>query len=206
MIIRRVQREDPAAMSTTIRFRFNPLKAVQVAAMFLKLHGGRMEFLTLLKLMYKADRVAFEKIDKPITGDTYFSMAKGPVLSAVYDFIKDNQKYRNTEVWKKYISTRNESSNHEVRLLKDPGFDELSEEEEEIIKDAHKEWGRLNRFDIVILTHDFPEWENPQGRESKAIPIDVVDILKNVGKTQEQIEYIREIAARELYLNELLDE
>ena len=173
MIIRRVQRGDPAGMSTAIRFRFNPLKAVQVAAMLLKLHGGEMEFLTLLKLMYKADRVAFEKIDKPITGDRYFSMDKGPVLSGVYDLIKDNQKDQNTEVWKKYISTRNDSSNHEVRLLRDRGDDELSNEEEEIVKDAYKEWGRLNSFDIVTLTHDFPIRENPY---SSAIPIDVIPL------------------------------
>jgi uncharacterized phage-associated protein len=202
MIIRRVQRGDPTTMSTAISFRFSPLKAVQVAAMFLKLHGGRMKFLTLLKLMYKADRVAFEKIDKPITGDTYVSMDKGPVLSGVYDLIKDNQKYQNTEIWKKYISTRNDSSNHEVKLLRDPGSEELSEEEEEIIKDAYREWGRLDRFDIVALTHDFPEWQDPGG---SAIPIDIVDILKNVGKTQEEIDYIREIAAREAYLDIILN-
>ncbi|MEO8890724.1 MAG: Panacea domain-containing protein [Coleofasciculaceae cyanobacterium] len=190
-------------MSDSITFKLDPLKAVQVAAMFLKLHGGRMEFLTLLKLMYKADRVAFEKIDKPVTGDKYVSMNKGPVLSGVYDLIKDNQKYQKTDVWKRYISTRNDSSNHEVRLLEDPGFDELSEEEEEIIKDAYKEWGRLNRFDIVALTHDFPEWKNPHG---SSIPIDVIDILKNVGKTQEEIDYIRKIAAREIYLDRFLDE
>jgi uncharacterized phage-associated protein len=202
MIIRRVQRGDPTTMSTAIRFRFNPLKAVQVAAMFLRLHGGRMKFLTLLKLMYKADRVAFEKIDKPITGDTYVSMDKGPVLSGVYDLIKDNKKYQDTEIWKKYISTRDDSSSHEVRLLTDPGSDELSEEEETIIEDAYKEWGRLDRFDIVALTHDFPEWQDPAG---SSIPIEVLDILKNVGKTQKEIDYIREIAAREAYLDKILN-
>lgn len=191
-------------MSTTIEFGFNPLKAVQVAAMFLNLHGGEMKFLTLLKLMYKADRVAFEKIDKPITGDTYVSMDKGPVLSAVYDFIKDNQKYQNTEIWKEYISTRSDSSSYEVKLLRNPGTDELSAEEEEIIEDAHEAWGRLDRFSIVELTHDFPEWKKP--KMGKTLPINVVDILKNVGKTQEEIEYIREIANRELYLDKLLNE
>lgn len=190
-------------MPTSIRFRFDALKTVQVTAMFLKLHGGTMKFLGLLKLLYMADRLAFKKIDQPITGDKYFSMDKGPVLSTVYDLIKDNKRYESAEIWKRYISTRKDSSTHEVRLLKDPGVDEISDEEEEIIREIYEKWGKWDRFELVNLTHEFPEWQFPNGG---SIPIDVVDILKNVGKTQEEIEYIREIAAREMYLDGLLDE
>jgi uncharacterized phage-associated protein len=190
-------------MATYIRFRFDTLKTVQVAAMFLKLHGGSMKFLGLLKLMYMADRLAFKKMDQPISGDKYVSMNKGPVLSTVYDFIKDNQRHEGAEIWKKYISTRNDSSNHEIRLLKDPGVDELSDEEEKIIRDVYDQWGKWDRFELVDLTHEFPEWKFPNGG---AIPIDVVDILKNVGKNQEEIAYITEIAAREIYLDGLLNE
>jgi uncharacterized phage-associated protein len=202
MIIRRVQWGEPT-MSTYISFRFDAEKTVQVAAMFLKLHGGAMKYLGLLKLLYMADRLAFKKIDQPISGDRYVSMDKGPVLSTVYDFIKDNKRHATAEVWKKYISTRDMSPNHEVKLLADPGIDELSEEEEEIIREVYDKWGRRDRFELVDLTHEFPEWQYPNG---SSIPIDVRDILKNIGKTKEEIEHIEEIAAREAYLDGILNE
>ncbi|MGB5928179.1 MAG: Panacea domain-containing protein [Cyclobacteriaceae bacterium] len=199
---RRVEMGNPA-MSVPIAFRFDALKTVQVAALFLKLHGGTMKFLGLLKLLYMADRLAFKKIDQPITGDKYYSMDKGPVLSTVYDFIKDNKRHETDVIWKEYISTRNNSSKHEVKLLKDPGVDEFSDEEEEIIKEVYEKWGKCDRFELVNLTHEFPEWEFPNGG---AIPINVANILKNVGKTQEEIDYIEKIAAREMYLDRLLNE
>jgi hypothetical protein len=41
-------------------FRFHPQKAVEAAAMFLKLHSKPMKYLGLLKMLYYiADRIAF---------------------------------------------------------------------------------------------------------------------------------------------------
>lgn len=203
MIIMRVQWKYPSMSMINIRFKLNTLKTVQVAAMFLKLHGGSMKYLGLLKLMYMADRLAFKNIDQPISGDNYVSMNKGPVLSTVYDFIKANKRHKGNTIWEKYISTRNQSSNHEVKLLEDPGIDELSDEEEEIINTIYEKWGKQDRFELVDLTHEFPEWKFPDG---SSIKIKIVDILRSIGKTQEEIEYIGEIAAREMYLDNLLNE
>ncbi len=71
----------------TIKFRFHPEKAVEAAAILLKLHGKPMKYLGLLKMLYIADRLALKTMDQPITGDRYVSMDYGPVLSGVYDLI-----------------------------------------------------------------------------------------------------------------------
>jgi len=42
-----------------------------------------MKYLGLLKLLYLADRDALKEIERPITGDRYFSLKNGPVLSRV---------------------------------------------------------------------------------------------------------------------------
>lgn len=201
MIIRRVWRNDPA-MSTSIRFKFNALKTVQVVAMFLSMHGGKMKYLGLLKLLYLADRLALTRLDRSLSGDSYYSMEFGPVMSTTYDLIKNKSIPGSIETWKKYISTRDKSLNYMVELLNDPGNDELSEEEEEIIKEIYSRHGGQDRFDLVELTHDLPEWQNP-GKSS--IPIDIENLLKHLGKTEKKIKNIKEIAAREAYLDKILN-
>lgn len=184
----------------SIQYQFHPEKAVEATAMFLKLHGKPMRYLGLLKLLYMADRLALQRIEQPITGDRYVSMDYGPVLSGVYDLIKGQPVDNALPLWSEFISSRNGS--YSVFLLNDPGKNELCEEEEEIIKEVYQSCGYYDRFDLAELTHDFPEWQDPHGT---SIPIAVEDILKNVGKSDEEIEDIQQEAAREAYLDRFLN-
>ncbi|MFN7657232.1 MAG: Panacea domain-containing protein, partial [Dolichospermum sp.] len=177
-----------------IQFRFHPEKAVEAAAILMKLHGKPMKYLGLLKMLYIADRIALERIEQPITGDHYVSMKYGPVLSGVYDLIKGKPIDDALPLWSEYISP---SDKNFVYLVKDPGNDELCEEEEEILQEVYQTFGHLDPFHVAEWTHDLPEWKDPHG---SAIPILVEDILKNVGKSEEEIEEIRQIALREAYL------
>ncbi|MBS9388307.1 MAG: SocA family protein [Dolichospermum sp. WA123] len=181
-----------------IQFRFHPEKAVEAAAILMKLHGKPMKYLGLLKMLYIADRIALERIEQPITGDHYVSMKYGPVLSGVYDLIKGKPVDDALPLWSEYISPGDKTF---VYLVKDPGNDELCEEEEEILQEVYQSFGHLDPFHVAEWTHDLPEWKNPYG---SAIPILVEEILKNVGKSQEEIEEIRQIALREAYLDEVL--
>lgn len=185
----------------SIQFRFQPKKAVQAAAMLLKLHDRKpMKYLGLLKMLYIADRIALERMDWPITGDRYVSMKYGPVLSGVYDLIKGQPLDNALPIWFQFISPRD--SNFEVKLLEDPGNGELCEEEEEIIQEVYQTFGHLNPFDVAEWTHSLPEWQNPGDSQ---IPIVVEDVLRNVGKSREEIEEIDEDAVREAYLDEVLN-
>jgi uncharacterized phage-associated protein len=182
-----------------IEFRFHPEKAVEAAAVFLKLHGKPMKYLGLLKMLYIADRVALERMEQPITGDHYVSMDYGPVLSGVYDLIKGKPIDNALPLWSQFISSRNE---HHVALLSDPGDADLCEEEEEIIQQVYQAFGHLDPFLIAEWTHDLPEWQAPHG---SATPIAVEDILKNVGKSDEEIDEIQQEAIREAYLDGALN-
>lgn len=197
-------------MAHCIEFSFDIKKTVQVAAIFLKLNNNKMHYLGLLKLLYMADRLALKKIDQSLTGDHYVSMKYGPVLSKVYDLIKGSSYVQDdgiVKVWKEYISTKVIDRNYKVKLLKDPGVDELSEEEEEIIKEISSRYSAIDRFDLAEITHQFPEWENPleQDPPTKVIPIKVEDILLKVGKTEEEIRRIQETVEREAYLDKILN-
>lgn len=184
----------------SIEFRFHPKKTVEAAAILLKLHGKPMKYLGLLKMLYLADRIALERIEEPITGDHYVSMDYGPVLSGVYDLIKGQPLDHALDIWSEFISPR--YNQHYVYLKQDPGNEELCEEEEEIIKEVYKEFGHLNPFTVAEWTHDLKEWKNPHG---SCIPITIEEILKYLGKNDEEIEEIRQEAAREYYLDGALN-
>ncbi|NJL39608.1 MAG: SocA family protein [Leptolyngbyaceae cyanobacterium SM1_4_3] len=182
-----------------IQFRFHPEKAVEAAAIFLKLHGKPMKYLGLLKMLHIADRMALERLEQPITGDHYVSMDYGPVLSGVYDLVKGTPVDNALPLWAKFISSRHEN---QVTLLADPGDDDLSEAEEEIIQQVYQTFGQFDPFHVAEWTHDLPEWKDPHG---SAIPISVEDILKNVGKSDVEIAEIQQEAIREAYLDKVLD-
>lgn len=185
-------------MSVPIQFQLHPEKAVEAAAVLLKLHGKPMKYLALLKMLYIADRIALERMDQPITGDQSVSMDYGPVLSGVYDLIKGNPVDHALPLWSKFIVLTTEKC---VSLLDDPGTEDLCEAEEEILQQVYQEFGQLDPFHIVEWTHTLPEWQDPHG---SCIPITVEDILKNLGKSDEEIAEIQQETSREAYLDGVL--
>jgi hypothetical protein len=49
--------------------RFNERRATEAAARFLKLRGGKMSYLKLIKLLYLLDREALLRWGRPVTTD-----------------------------------------------------------------------------------------------------------------------------------------
>ena len=77
-----------------------------------------------------------------------------------------------------------------VELTVDPGDDELSEAEEEVIEATFKKFGRYNQFDLAAHLHQMlEEW---QAVEHGRIPITYRDILKAIKKSPEEIAAIEE--------------
>jgi uncharacterized phage-associated protein len=183
-----------------IQFPFHPKKAVEAAAVLLKLHRKPMKYLGLVKMLYRADRLALERMDYPITGDNYVSMDYGPVLSRVYDLIKGKPIDNALPIWSEFIYS---PQDYGIELLKDPGNGELCAEEEDILQEVYKQFGELEPFRVAEWTDDLPEWQNPHG---SAIPIPVEEILKNLGKSHEEITEIQQVAIREAYLDKILND
>ena len=178
----------------SLRLRFNERKATQAAAHLLRSRGGRMSYMKLIKLLYLADREALLRWGRPISTDRYVSMDRGPVLSRVLNLASDGDDPESPSIWASSIS---EPSNYEVHLRgDDAGNDELSEAEAALLDEIFQQYGHLNRWQLVRLTHKLPEWKDPQG---SAIPINYRDILTAGGKSE------LEIAAVEDELAELTE-
>jgi len=156
---------------------FNEKKATQAAAHLLKLRGGQMSYMKLIKLLYLADRAALLNWGRPITTDRYMSMDRGPVLSRILDLATDGENPGAKSIWAEVISDPN---HYDIKLKGNPADDELSDAELSVLDAIFAEYGKMSRWDLVEVTHRLPEWKNPHG---SAIPITYADILKAGGKT-----------------------
>lgn len=161
--------------------RFNERRATEAAAKFLGLRGGRMSYLKLIKLLYLLDREALLRWGRPVTTDRYVSMDNGPVVSRICDLIREEPVPGTNPVWRQYISA---PSDYEVTLIAQPEADELSRAEESLIEEIFAKYGNLSRWDLVNLSHNLAEWQNPNG---SAIPIEYRDILRAGSKTESEI-------------------
>lgn len=171
-----------------MRFIFNPKKSAQAGAYLLKLHGGDMSKYIWIKMLYLADRESLRKWEEPITGDSTASMPYGPVLSTIYDLTKGGCPDLR-ENWEPYISDADEET-HRIFLKEDPGIDELSKSEVEILDSIYKQFKTFTWRQMRDYSHDLPEYEDV-GKGSKPLPSD--RILKALGKSEDDI---REANAR----------
>jgi uncharacterized phage-associated protein len=165
---------------------FNEVKATQAAAQLLTLRGGSMSYLKLIKLLYLVDREALIRWGRPITTDRYVSMDIGPVVSRIYDLIRDEPPPNSLRIWEKFIS---QPDHYEVRLLGDPGNSELSRREQDLMNEVYAQHGRQNRWTVVEYTRSLPEWTYPDGA---ALPIEYRDILRAANKTELEISAVEE--------------
>jgi uncharacterized phage-associated protein len=170
--------------------QFNQEKATAVAAFLLKLRGGRMSYLKLIKLLYLADREALHRWGFNITTDRYVSMDHGPVVSNIYNLITIDERFK--PFWSQYISPP--MGEWEVELKSDDiPQNQLSRAEEKLLAEIYATYGTWNRWRLRDFTHDLPEWQDPHG---SSIPIPISDVLRAQGSGDDEIDAImRDLAA-----------
>jgi len=148
-------------------------KVIQASAVLLKEHGQQMSRLRLLKLLYMADRESIRQTGHPITLTTPVAMDNGPLSSEVYDFIKS--EHAESEKWSRYFNNKGIY----VRMLADPGVQELSRFEIQTLKRIAAEHEDIDDDLLVEKCHKFQEWiKNAVPGSSKKIPFaDIMDAV-----------------------------
>ena len=130
-----------------IRFRFDERKTVQAAGFLLNSAGGYLNFMQLIKLLYLADREHLRLYGLPITGGSYAALPYGPVIEEVKECIRESP----TEYWSAHISP---PADFEVKLLKDPGDDDLTDAEVEVLQEVVSRFLSMRPFELVKFTHE----------------------------------------------------
>jgi uncharacterized phage-associated protein len=164
-------------------------KLVQATGYLLKKYNNRrLNYTKLIKELYLADRESISVSNSSITGDTYVSMKHGPVLSHLYDFIKEkSQDAKAQAYWTSRFSTDGDE------LL--ANFDQypegkLSLSDEAILDRIDGQFHQARYGELIDYVHaNCAEWRNPG---NTSLPITLADILSALGRTPEQIDLILE--------------
>lgn len=156
-----------------LTFHFDREKTIQAAAYIIGQRSGRrMKHLLLLKMLYLADRESLAQTLQPITGDAVYAMKFGPVLSHVKEMIDSP-----AAGWDDLIET----DGYDVILKQDAPTHLLSQDEMERLGSIARRYDDAQRWDVVALTHEFPEWKNHY-RKAESTLIPASEILAAVGR------------------------
>lgn len=168
-----------------MRLQFNIRKAIAAATFLLERNNGELDMFLGMKTLYLADKKLLRERGKTITGDSFKSLPKGPVLSMVYKLFKGSAPRDLQVEWDTYFSER---VNHSIHALKRINTSSLSEIERESLAWAQEEIRSVAPWEIADWLHQTcPEWEDPNG---KSRPIPPEKILRNAGLTETEISRI----------------
>jgi hypothetical protein len=174
-------------------FRFNARKATESASQFIKLEGGRMNVMKLVKMIYLLDRLSIKRRGIPVVGGMYYSMRNGPVTSELLDLVNSGKLAGEPDSsWEQFISDRQD---HEVgfRGADGPPVRFLSESEIRLIAEIHREHGAKDQWEIRDWCHqNCGEW-TPLDSGSESILVE--EIAENVGKSKAEVKRLCEEAA-----------
>jgi uncharacterized phage-associated protein len=122
-------------------------------------YAGRKDKISIIKLLFLADKYQILRIGRTITGSNYYAMKMGPVSSEVYDIL-DRIEGRPSGYNKCDVDTNSISLENGKYSISEPiEYDELSQSDEDAIKYVCDKFGNMGSWDLVKYTHKFPEWE-----------------------------------------------
>lgn len=153
---------------------FDHLKSVQTIAYFVRKAGGSIEKLKLIKLIYLADRLSFERRAKPLNFDSYFSLPHGPVASTALDGIDQTLK---DPAWERLNLADNRK---DVTIAAEVAGDRLSRADLSILDDVWGKFGGMTASQIRNWTHKHCA-EYVEVGPAASLPIDLSEILTQVG-------------------------
>jgi uncharacterized phage-associated protein len=165
-----------------LTFKFQFPKTFQATAAILREHGGQMDCVRLLKLLYIADRELLADTGETLTGDEAVALKRGPVLHNVYSLIKERGKNEEQAKWNEAIRrVKHDDKDDEVALFNSVPIGCMTKAEVEKIHEVCLRFMEKNTTDLCQMTHDFPEWTEAFEKD-EASPINWEVALTAMGR------------------------
>jgi uncharacterized phage-associated protein len=158
-------------------FHFAYKKAAQALNYFAIKHGGEIDKVHALKLVFFADRYHLRKYGRPITNDQYWAMRLGPVPSGVKDLFELDSASPEERHYAERFFSRGQRS-HSIRSLAPVDERVLSTSDLEALAFVSQTFQK--GFGIVETTHLYPEWKKHEAAikgGSTRVPMDYLDFL-----------------------------
>ena len=176
-------RANADKVNMPIDFQYDCSKATQAILWLLSQHGGVIYKLSLVKLIFLADRAHLAKYGRPIVGGQYVAMKHGPVGSELLDYLSravegSGLPFQVVGIW--------------VRASQPASEEELSESDIRVLHEIDAQYGNCDRFALRNLTHGKAWQKNyPNPNENTSRPLPYEDFFLDLDDA-EMLDIIRE--------------
>ncbi|MBP3957488.1 SocA family protein [Gemmata sp. G18] len=149
-----------------LTFKFKFPKAFQAAAVVLREHGGRANFIRLLKLLYITDRELLAQTGRTLTGDEAIALPKGPALKTVHNLINGRGPNDEQTEWNGAMHRAGD----DVLLDRLVPTGKLTKAEERKLHEVCERFRETSTEALWEQTHTYGEWKEAYAAE-EANPI-----------------------------------
>lgn len=170
--------------------KFEIKKITEIVKYMLSRNAGVMNYTKLIKLLYLADKESLRVNDVSVSGDAFYSMKNGPILSGVKDLIDNKYSFvADQDTWVKSFEKRG----YDLILVdkEKSNYEELSDFEIELLDKIDNEFKDKDYGYMIEYTHDKQKFPEVQWQEAEklgtSIPISIESVLKSLNKTDEEI-------------------
>lgn len=169
-----------------IRYNFNAEKFANVMA-YLSAKVPNLTKLRAAKLLFFLDKLHLIKYGRPVIGDQYYALDRGPIPSISLDIMNEVVDERprgiplpNRDVFLKYVSVETKGKDHPTfHKKKDYDPDIFSKSEMEVLEQVIREYGRKGIGALIEETHQDFAWQNTNRNSA----IDYRDFFDNEQKS-----------------------
>jgi len=151
-----------------VTFQFDREKAIQAISWLVHRNNGEMDKLTLVKLLFWADREHLAMYGRPIVGGSYYTMDHGPVSSQLLDYLNEPPS-------NKSIFTIDEK--HRVITRCPSGQEWLSQSDLDVLDEIYSRYGHLDPFKLRDLTHDLELYKKNKPSKGGRNPLPYEDFF-----------------------------
>lgn len=164
-------------------------KLFDSTAFLLSQNDKSMNYTKLIKELYFSDRESIKQTGLPITGDTYYSMKEGVVLSSLLDLIKGN--YKDSQIQNKWNSIFCKKG-YNLQLT-DESFSRksLSKRDKIILTNYSEMFKGMDWKEVVDNFAHNPEF-CPEWKNAKRLRLPIEDICKSLNFSEEAIKITSE--------------
>jgi uncharacterized phage-associated protein len=110
------------------------------------------------KVLYFAEKAHLNQYGRPISGDTYFALPRGPVPTLAYDMVKGDPKVGGAMLEKVGAALASDKASEDdytrIRARRQPNLDLFSESDLECLKAAIARYADMDPQKLLKLAHE----------------------------------------------------
>jgi uncharacterized phage-associated protein len=175
------------------------ITSLQAIHYLLKIAGPK-DKLSIIKLIFLADKRHYLLTGRLITGSNYYSMKAGPVSSQILDILDYiggiTNKHNKCNVDTSSITL----NGNDYSILKSIEYDMLSDTDKESIEFIVENFKNMSKNQLVNYTHKFPEWKKDEKifaqnetYRKHLYNHDLLSVDEKLGITENDVSTIKEI-------------